>query len=123
MCFHLPERGHQRIFFDKHGQQVVHYKFDRLEPGEYIDLGYVVGITLRNIHWNASGQARPEKTPTLTAEERKRYLTPETNYSMDSEVMKSAAAELVDGAATDYEKLSRIHDYVVNYLAKGSASL
>lgn len=110
----LPGRKEHRVFTDEHGQRIVHYRFDRIEPGEHVDLGYVVGITLKNIQWNASEPSRTGESPVLTPEQRQRYLTAETNYSMDSEIMRSAAASLTEGATTDYEKLARIHDYVTD---------
>ena len=110
---HLPKREH-RVFTDKHGQRLVHYSFDRLEAGQWVDLGYVTGITLRNMRWNAPEQSPAEETPVLTSEQRRLYLKSETNYSMESDVMREAAASLVQDAATDFEKLVLIHDYVTS---------
>ncbi|MBN1851881.1 MAG: CapA family protein [Pirellulales bacterium] len=109
----LPQRGHSRVFTDLYGQRIVHYQFDRLEPGASIDLGYVVGITLKNIHWDTTARIGSENGSVLTAEERTRYLACEANYSMDSEIMRRTAASLVEGAGTDLEKLVRIHDHIV----------
>jgi len=111
---HLPKRGQQRFFTDKHGQRLVHYTIDRLEAGQCVDLGYVVGITLKNMRWNAAEPSPPKETPLLATDERELYLQSETNYSMESDVMRKAAASLVDGATTDFEKLVRIHDYVTS---------
>ena len=110
---HLPQREH-RLFTDKHGQKLAHYTIDRLEAGEFVDLGYVVGITLKNMRWNASGQSTSEETSVLTPEERELYLKSETNYSMETDLMRSAAASVVQDAATDFEKLARIHDHVTS---------
>ena len=111
---HLPKRGQHRIFTDKHGQRVVHYTFDRLQAGEWVDLGYVVGITLRNMRWNVSEQSPSQETPVLTPEQRKLYLKSETNYSMETDVIREAAGSLIQDASTDFEKLVRIHDFVTN---------
>jgi CubicO group peptidase (beta-lactamase class C family)/transglutaminase-like putative cysteine protease len=110
---HVAERGRQRIFTDVHGQRLAHYSFDRLEAGEWVDLGFVVGLTLRNMRWNATGQSAYRDAPTLTPEQRRRYLKPETDYSMETELMRQAAADLIQGAPSDFEKLVRIHDYVI----------
>ncbi len=111
----LPQRPEQqRIFTDHHGQRLVHYRLDRLEPGVYVDLGYVVGVTLKNLRWNPAESTPRKNAPTLTAEERERYLQAETNYSMDSAMMRSVSASLVEGATSDYEKLVRIHDHVAS---------
>lgn len=111
----LPQRPEQqRIFTDRHGQRLVHYRLDRLDPGTYVDLGYVVGVTLKNLRWNPAESTPRKDAPTLTAEERQRYLRAETNYSMDSPMMRSVSASLVEGATSDYEKLVRIHDHVAS---------
>ena len=110
---HLPGSYVHRRYMDRHGQDLVRYEIDRLEPGEYRDLGFVAGVTLRNRRWAIPGPApRPDATE-LSAEARARYLRAETNYSMDTELMRSTAASLVRGAKTDYEKLVRIHDHVI----------
>ncbi|MBN2130076.1 MAG: CapA family protein [Sedimentisphaerales bacterium] len=119
---HLPQRGQQRIFTDVHGQKLAHYSFDALEPGESIDLGFVVGLTLRNMRWNAAGRATDRDTCTLTPEQRERYLVSEPNYSMDSGFMCKTAADLTRGAESDFDKLTRIHDYVtgkIRYVRDG----
>jgi len=46
-------------------------------------------------------------------EARELYLKAEPNYSMDSNLMRETAASLVAGVSTDFEKLVRIHDYVI----------
>ncbi|MBP7049623.1 MAG: serine hydrolase [Phycisphaerae bacterium] len=109
---HLSERGQQRVFTDVHGQKLAHYSFDSLEPGGWIDLGFVVGITLRNMRWNA-GLPADANAPVLTPEQRQRYLKPETNYSMDDESMRRIAADLTRDATSDLDKLTRIHDYII----------
>ncbi|MEN6576163.1 MAG: CapA family protein [Phycisphaerales bacterium] len=110
---HLSERGRQRIFTDVHGQRLAHYSFDGLEAGQWVDLGFVVGITLRNMRWNAVGQPVDPNAPVLTPEQRERYTRAETNYSMDSELMRRTAAELTRDTTTDLDKLTRIHDYII----------
>lgn len=110
---HLSEQGRQRIFTDVHGQRLAHYSFDGLEAGQWVDLGFVVGITLQNMRWNAAGQPADPNAPVLTPEQREQYTRAETNYSMDSELMRRMAAELTRGAATDLDKLTRIHDYII----------
>jgi len=110
---HLPESGKQRIFTDVHGQKLAHYSFDSLGPDEWKDLGYVVGITLRNMRWNATSQRAYSGTPVLTPEQRKRYLLSETNYSMESDLMRKTAADLTRDAATDFDKLVRLHDHII----------
>ncbi len=107
-----PERGLQRTFRDVHGQRLLHYSFDRIEAGEQVDLGFVAGVTLKNLHWSVPEQPALDPSVALSPEERERYLTAETNYSMDSGMMIRAAHELTRGAASDYEKLVRIHDHV-----------
>jgi transglutaminase-like putative cysteine protease len=106
----MPEVGRSRIFTDQHGQRLVHYEIERLEPSECVELGYVAGVTMQNMCWNyESGEA----SPVLTTEQRTLYLRPETNYSMDSDFMIETAASLIEGATSDYEKLVRIHDHVI----------
>jgi len=109
----LCDSGRQRIFTDVHGQRLAHYSFDALKGGEWIDLGFVVGITLRNMRWNAAEQSDNPDAPVLTPEERERYLVPETNYSMDSGFMRKIAADLTHDVKSDFEKLARIHDYII----------
>jgi len=119
---HLPEHRPRRVITDRHGQKLVQYTFDRLEAGEWVDLGYVVGITLKNMRWNVSGSSPPEGTPVLTPAARELYLESETNYSMKSDLMRRTATSLVEGATTDFEKLVRIHDHVtssVRYVRDG----
>ena len=111
---HLPQSKPHRVITDRHGQRLVHYTFDRLEAGEWVDLGYVVGITLRNMRWIVSGPSPSERTPVLAPEARELYLKSETNYSMETGLMREAAASLIEGATTDFEKLVRIHDYVTS---------
>ncbi len=111
---HLPESRPYEVITDRHGQRLVHYTFDRLEAGEWVDLGYVVGITLKKMRWNVSADATSEGTANLTPEARELYLKPETNYSMDSDLMRRTVASLVEGATTDFEKLVRIHDHVTS---------
>ena len=111
---HLPKSRPYQLVTDRHGQHLVRYTLDRLESGEWVDLGYVVGMTLKNIHWDASKLSLPETAPVLTPKARELYLKSETNYSMDNDVMRNAAASLVEGATNDYEKLVRIHDFVTN---------
>ncbi len=110
---HLSEKGKQRVFTDVHGQRLVHYHFDSIDVGQWEDLGFVVGITLKNMRWNAAKLPTHQDPPVLTAEERQRYMVSETNYSMESEVMRKVAADLIQGAASDYEKLVRIHDHII----------
>ncbi len=110
---HLSEQGRQRIFTDVHGQRLAHYSFDGLEAGEWVDLGFVVGITLRNMRWNAGEQSTDLDAPVLTPEQRGRYLKAETNYSMDAELMRKAAADLTRDVASDFDKLVSIHDYII----------
>jgi CubicO group peptidase (beta-lactamase class C family)/poly-gamma-glutamate capsule biosynthesis protein CapA/YwtB (metallophosphatase superfamily) len=110
---HLPDAPPSRLFTDQHGQRLAHYKVERLKPGQWLELGYVAGITLRNMRWDPEkplGDAAIVLTPT----QRKLYLRPETNYSMDSKLMRSTAASLVEGTASDFERLVAIHDHVVN---------
>jgi poly-gamma-glutamate capsule biosynthesis protein CapA/YwtB (metallophosphatase superfamily)/transglutaminase-like putative cysteine protease len=111
---HLPESRPYRLVTDRHGQNLVRYTLDRLEPGEWVDLGYVAGMTLKNIHWDASELSAPDAGPVLAPEARELYLKAETNYSMDKDVMREAAASLVDDVSTDFEKLVRIHDHVTH---------
>lgn len=111
---YLPDGRPYEFVTDRHGQNLLRYTLDRLEPGEWVDLGYVAGMTLKNIHWDASELSPSETAPALTAEARDLYLKSETNYSMDNDVMRNAAASLVEGASNDYEKLVRIHDFVTN---------
>ncbi|MCH5374157.1 MAG: serine hydrolase, partial [Planctomycetes bacterium] len=110
---HLPDTRPHPIITDRHGQRLVHYAIDRLEAGQWLDLGYVAGITLRNMRWDASGTLPSEEAVTLTPEAEKLYLKPEKNYSMESDLMRRTAASLVAGATTDFEKMVRIHDYVI----------
>ena len=110
---YTTERGRQRIFTDVHGQRLVQYSFDRLGPGEYVDLSFVAGVTLRNMRWNATGRPADANAPALTPEQRARYLKAETNYSMDTELMRRTAAELTRDVTTDFDKLTKIHDYVI----------
>ncbi|MBM4062731.1 MAG: hypothetical protein FJ265_16785, partial [Planctomycetes bacterium] len=107
----LSERGRQREFTDVHGQRLVHYSFADLAPGEQIDVGFVAGVTLRNMRWDVAGAADPQAV--LGPEQRARYLRAESNYSMDSELMRRTAAELVAGATSDLDKLARIHDHII----------
>lgn len=111
---HIADQRQHRFFTDEHGQRLVQYSIDRIEPGQSVDLGYVVGITLSNMSWNAERQPVRADAPVLTAEQRRRYLKPAVNYSMDTDLMRQAAASLVQGAATDFQKLVRIHDYVIS---------
>jgi CubicO group peptidase (beta-lactamase class C family) len=111
---HLPQNPPHQIITDRHGQRLVHYTFDRLAAGECVDLGYVVGITLRNMRWNVSATTSAEGDAILTPEARGLYLKSETNYSMDSDLMRNTAASLAEGGATDFEKLTRIHDHVTS---------
>ena len=108
----LPEEPSHRIITDRHGQRLAHYVLEHLEPGQWIDLGYVVGITLQNMQWNTPDE-RAEEPVVLTPEQRELYLRPESNYSMDAALMRETAASLADGATTDFEKLERIHDHVI----------
>lgn len=110
---HLPNAPKALLATDRHGQRLAQYHIERLEPGDWIELGYVVGITLRNMQWDPESGSVPDPV-VLTPEQRKLYLRPETNYSMDSKLMRSTAASLAEGAATEFEKLERIHDHVVN---------
>jgi len=110
---HLPEKGRQRIFTDVHGQKLAHYSFESLAPGAWVDLGFVVGITLRNMRWNAADGLTYGDAPVLTSEQRERYLRGETNYSMDTELMRRTAAELTRDTTSDFEKLVKIHDHVI----------
>jgi transglutaminase-like putative cysteine protease len=111
---HLPQNRSHRLITDRHGQRLAQYTIDRLEPGTYVDLGYVVGITLKNMRCNAPESLPAGGTPSLTPEARALYLKPETNYSMESEVMRRAAESLTKGVTTDFERLVRIHDYVID---------
>ncbi|MBN1817243.1 MAG: serine hydrolase [Sedimentisphaerales bacterium] len=110
---HLPDNAGGRIFTDIHGQKLVHYSFDRLVSGQWVDLGFVVGVTLYNTCWNPPQQAAYQNTTDLTSEQRKRYLMAETNYSMDAELMRKVAADLTQDTEGDFEKLEKIHDYVI----------
>lgn len=111
---HLSENGKKRIFTDVHGQRLVHYSFDRLEAGQWVDISFVVGLTMRNMRWNDPGQIQYPDAPVLTAEQKERYLTSETNYSMDSELMRKTAADLTKDANSDFDKLVRIHDHIIS---------
>ncbi|MBN1124228.1 MAG: CapA family protein [Sedimentisphaerales bacterium] len=111
---HLPENGRQRIFTDIHGQKLVHYSFDSLASGQWVDLGFVVGVTLSNTHWKPLEQAVHQNTTDLTSEQRKRYLMAETNYSMDTDLMRKVAADLTMDVTGDFGKLEKIHDYVIS---------
>lgn len=111
---HLPESRPHRVITDRHGQRLVHYTLDRLEAGEWLDLGYVVGITLKNMRWNVPGSSPPKKAPVLTPEARELYLKSESNYSMESDLMRRTAASLVEDTTTDFERLVRIHDHVTS---------
>jgi CubicO group peptidase (beta-lactamase class C family)/poly-gamma-glutamate capsule biosynthesis protein CapA/YwtB (metallophosphatase superfamily) len=110
---HLPESGKQGIFTDVHGQKLAHYSFDSLEAGEWKDLGFVVGLTLRNMRCNATRESVYPDAPVLTPEQRERYLMSETNYSMESDLMGETAADLTRDAASDFDKLVRIHDHII----------
>ncbi len=111
----LPRPDDQeRIITDRHGQRLVHYRFESLEPGQSVDLGYVAGLTLKSIRWDVSKPSAAQKAPQLTLAQRELYLKAETNYSMDSEIMRRTTASLVQDAATDCEKLVKIHDYVIS---------
>ncbi|MBN1508751.1 MAG: serine hydrolase [Sedimentisphaerales bacterium] len=110
---HLSQQGKQRIFIDAHGQRLAHYCFDGLAAGAWVDLGFAAGVTLRNMRWDARGQSADSNAPVLTPQQRARYLRTETNYSMDAEMMRKAAADLTRDATTDFDKLTRIHDYVI----------
>ena len=110
----LSENGKQRVFTDVHGQKIAHYSFETLEAGHWVEMGYVVGITLKNMRWNANaGSAYPD-APVLTPQQRRRYLMPETNYSMEADLMRKAAAELTGDAATEFDKLVSIHDHIIS---------
>jgi len=108
----LPDITPEEIVTDRHGQRLAHYLLDALSPGESIDLGYVVGVTLRNMQWADPG-SRSQAAVSLSPELRRLYLRPETNYSMDSELMRGTAAAIIDGATTDFEKIERIHAHVI----------
>jgi hypothetical protein len=110
---HLPDAPTPHLVTDGHGQRLAHYKVERLEPGRWMELGYVVGVTLRNMRWNAE-ENQERATTLLTPEQRELYLRPETNYSMDSKLMRTTATSLVAGATSDWEKLEKIHDHVVS---------
>lgn len=111
---HLSENGKKRIFTDIHGQKLVHYSFDGLEAGQWIDIGFVVGLTMRNMRWNDPGQTINPDAPVLTTEQRNRYLTSETNYSMETDLMRKTAADLIRDADSDFDKLVRIHDHIIS---------
>ncbi len=109
----LSERGKQRRFTDVHGQELVQYTFDRLEAGAWVDVGFVAGATVRNLRWISPDKPTTPGGPVLTHEERQRYLKSVPNYSMNAPIMQKKAAELTQGAGSDFEKLRRIHDYVI----------
>lgn len=111
---HLPENLTCEMVTDQHGQRLVQYTLDRLEPGEWIDLGYVVGITLQNMQWNYSPTSSPYEPAVLTPQARALYLKPETDYSMDSRLMRRTAASLTRDVSTDFDKLARIHDHIID---------
>jgi len=108
------ENGKKRIFTDVHGQKLVHYAFDRLEAGQWIDLGLVVGLTLRNMRWKDPGQLTNPDAPVLAAGQKERYLTSETNYSMETDLMRRTAADLTRDASSDFDKLVKIHDHIIS---------
>jgi hypothetical protein len=110
---HLSERGRERVFTDVHGQRIVHYSFERLKPGEWVDVGFLAGATLRNLRWIEPQEPIAPGGPVLTAEERARYLGSLPNYSMESVIIRQTAEELTKGAGSEYEKLVRIHDHVI----------
>ena len=110
---HLPEGRPHQVVTDRHGQRLVHYTVERLEAGQWIDLGYVVGITLQNMQWQTPNEAPGDSKRELTPEARELYLRPETNYSMASDLMRCTAASLTAGATTEYEKLVRLHDHII----------
>ena len=114
LYLHLPGGRPYRLVTDRHGQRLAQYTLDRLEPGQWIDLGFVAGMTLKNIHWNPADVTDSDPPPVLPPEDRELYLRSETNYSMETNLMREAAASLIEGATTDYEKLARIHDYVTS---------
>lgn len=109
----LSDARPYRLITDRHGQKLAHYSID-LEPGEWLELGYVAGLTLKNMRWDASKPSPDGLIPLLASKARELYLKSETNYSMDSDVMRRAAASLVEDANSDFEKLVRIHDFVTS---------
>lgn len=110
---HLPQTGLQQVYTDVHGQTIAQYSFDGLEPGECLNLGFVVGVTIRNIKCDTTKPSEAPDAIELTPQQRERYLTSEANYSMESDYMRGLAAELTRDATSDYEKLAKIHDYII----------
>ncbi len=111
---HLSEKGKQRIFTDRHGQKLAHYSIDKLEAGQWFDIGFVAGLTVSSMSWNATGHDSGGSPPELATELRTLYLAAEKNYSMDTSLMRNLAADLTRDAASDYDKLVNIHDYIIS---------
>ncbi len=110
---HLSRKGLERVFTDVHGQRLARYAFERLEANQWVEVGFVAGVTLRNLRWVSPGAHAAKGGSDLAAGVRKRYLRPLPNYSMRSPFMRKTAADLTRGAQSDFEKLLRIHDHIV----------
>ena len=111
---HLSVPGFVRVFTDEDGQRLAHYAIERIEPGAIFEVGFVAGVSLRNLRWLSPDASVGPGGPVLSDEERQRYLAPAAFYSMDSEFMRDTAQRLTAGAESEHEKLQRIHDHIVN---------
>jgi transglutaminase-like putative cysteine protease len=105
----LSRLGYRGTITDRDGQRFAEYHIAELLAGAYRDFGFVAGVTLRSQRWPTSADQR---VADLDAETRARYLTSQANYSMDTEVMRQAAAGLAAGGGDDLARLTRIHDFV-----------
>ena len=110
---HLSRRGKGKEITDRHGQRLVVYRLDELPPRSFLEVGFTAGVVLRHARWHHPDRPDPVGGPTMSARQKAPYLEPRRNYSMDSPLMQKRAAALTAGVTNSFEKLRRIHDFIV----------
>jgi transglutaminase-like putative cysteine protease/Flp pilus assembly protein TadD len=99
------------VMSDSQGNRFVEYKFDKIRPGETIELRFNYLIEIRPTIWEISGPTTANVTQDLAS-----YLWPEKLIESNSQPVALVANALTSGITDANEKARKIYDYVTTNL-------
>ncbi len=99
------------VMSDSQGNRFVEYRFDKIGPGETIELRFNYLIEIRPTIWEISGPTTADATGRLAP-----YLSPEKLIESNSQPVALVGNALTSGITDAHEKAKKIYDYVTTNL-------
>lgn len=115
---HVEPIGLPFVEQEREGQRVAVFKFDRLDPHEAHVFGWKALLEVRSIKYNLTPPDIDDSLE-LPPGFAQRYLVDNDNLAMDTDIVRRAARNAVDGETNLLRKVIAIRDYAYDRLEYG----